>query len=261
MDGKTVFDVLPDVFAEQVSALIEKGVKIAGGCCGTSPEYIEATVKASNEIKPIEVKNKNITCVSSYTHAVRFGETPILIGERINPTGKKRFKEALKAHDMDYILGEGIAQQEKGVHILDVNVGLPDIDEVEMIKEAVCELQAVIDLPLQIDTSDEAAMEAALRCYNGKAMINSVSGKQESMDAVFPLAKKYGGLIVALTLDENGIPGTAQGRFEIAERILREAEKYGIDKKDLIFDPLAMTISADNNAAKETLIAVKMIKE
>ena len=261
VDGKTVYDVLPREFAEDVTALIRKGVRVAGGCCGTTPEYISETVKAASGIKPVKTEKKNITCVSSYTHAVIFDEKPILIGERINPTGKKRFKEALKAHNIDYILGEGISQQEKGVHILDVNVGLPDIDEVAMIKEAVCELQAVIDLPLQIDTSDPSAMEAALRRYNGKAMINSVSGKQESMDAVFPLAKKYGGLIVALTLDESGIPEKADGRFAIAKRILTEAEKYGIAKKDIIFDPLAMTISTDNNAAKETLRAVKMIKE
>ena len=261
VDGRTVYDVLPDEFASEVTALIRNGVRIAGGCCGTTPDYISATVKASSGIRPIPTEKKNVTCVSSYTHAVIFGEKPILIGERINPTGKKRFKEALKAHDIDYILGEGISQQERGVHILDVNVGLPDIDEVAMIKEAVCELQTVTDLPLQIDTSDPVAMEAALRRYNGKAMINSVSGKQESMDAVFPLAKKYGGLIVALTLDESGIPETAEGRFEIAERILAEAEKYGIDKKDLIFDPLAMTVSSNANAARETLRAVKMIKD
>ncbi len=258
--GKTHYDVSADDFAEEVASLVKKGVRIAGGCCGTTPEYIAATVKACEGIPPVEIEKKNITCVSSYTHAVIFDKEPILIGERINPTGKKRFKEALKAHDVDYILKEGIAEQEKGVHILDVNVGLPDINEVELLTEAVCELQAIIDLPLQIDTSNSAAMESALRRYNGKAMINSVSGKQESMDSVFPLAKKYGGLIVALTLDDSGIPSTAEERFEIAKRILAEAEKHGIDKKDIIFDPLAMTISADNNAARETLRAVGMIK-
>ena len=258
--GETHYDVGADEFAAEVAALVKKGVRIAGGCCGTTPEYISATVEVCKGIKPIEIEKKNITCVSSYTHAVIFDEAPILIGERINPTGKKRFKEALKAHDIGYILKEGIAEQEKGVHILDVNVGLPDIDEVSMLTEAVCELQAIIDLPLQIDTSNAAAMESALRRYNGKAMINSVNGKQESMDSVFPLAKKYGGLIVALTLDDSGIPSTAEERFEIAKRILAEAEKYGIEKKDLIFDPLAMTISADNNAARETLRAVGMIK-
>ena len=258
--GKTHYDVSAEDFAEEVASLVKKGVRIAGGCCGTTPEYIAATLKACEGCVPVEIKKKNITCVSSYTHAVIFDKEPILIGERINPTGKKRFKEALKAHDIDYILKEGIAEQEKGVHILDVNVGLPDIDEISMLTEAVRELQAIIDLPLQIDTSDPAAMESTLRRYNGKAMINSVSGKQESMDSVFPLAKKYGGLIVALTLDDSGIPATAEERFEIAKRILAEAEKYGIEKKDIIFDPLAMTISADNNAARETLRAVGMIK-
>jgi len=261
VDGKTVFDVLPDEFAGDVTGMMEKGVRIAGGCCGTTPEYIAALTAASAHVTPVPVCEKNITCVSSYTHAVEFGVRPILIGERINPTGKKKFREALKAHDIDYILKEGIAQQDKGVHILDVNVGLPDIDEVEMIETAVCELQAIIDLPLQIDTSDPVAMETALRRYNGKAMVNSVNGKQESMDAVFPLVKKYGGLVVALTLDENGIPDTAEGRFAIARRILTEAEKYGLSGKDIIFDPLALTISADDRAGKETLRAVKMIRE
>ncbi|MBQ9111976.1 MAG: homocysteine S-methyltransferase family protein [Clostridia bacterium] len=259
-NGRTVYDVAPDEFAADVSELVRLGVRAAGGCCGTTPEYISAVVRATKGITPLPLTSKNITCVSSYTHAIVFGDAPVLIGERINPTGKKRFKEALKANDMDYILKEGIAQEEKGVHILDVNVGLPDIDEVRMLKNAVCELQAIIDLPLQIDTSDAVAMETALRRYNGKAMINSVNGKRESMDAVFPLAKKYGGLIVALTLDESGIPADAQGRLAIAEKILTEAEKYGIDKKDIIFDPLALTISADNKAAAETLRAVEMIK-
>ena len=260
IDGKTVYDVLPGEFANDVTALIKKGVRIAGGCCGTTPAYIAATFMASGDIVPTPIEKKNHTLVSSYTHAVEFGDEPILIGERINPTGKKRFKEALKANDIDYIRKEGIAQAEKGVHILDVNVGLPDIDEVSMLKTAVCELQAIVDLPLQIDTSDTAAMEAALRLYNGKAIINSVNGKAESMEAVFPLAKKYGGLVVALTLDEDGIPETAEGRLEIAKRILIEAEKYGIDKKDIIFDPLALTVSADKNAARETARAVGLIK-
>ncbi len=261
VNGKTVYDILPEEFALEVCSLIKKGVRIAGGCCGTTPDYILATVKASKGLTPVEITKKNITCVSSYTHSVVFGNAPVLIGERINPTGKKRFKEALKAHDIDYILKEGIAQQEKGVHVLDVNVGLPEIDEVEMLRTSVSELQAIIDLPLQIDTSDATAMEAALRRYNGKAMINSVNGKKESMEAVFPLAKKYGGLTVALTLDENGIPDTAEGRLAIAKNILAEAEKFGIDKKDIIFDPLALTVSADNSAAKETMRAVELIKK
>ena len=261
VDGKTVFDVAPDEFACEVKKLIEKGVHLAGGCCGTTPEYIKKLVDTSKDVTPLPIKDKNITFVSSYTHSVEFGSRPVLIGERINPTGKKRFKEALRANDVDYILKEGIAQQEKGVDILDVNVGLPEIDEEKMLKTAVCELQAIIDLPLQIDSSDAVAMETALRRYNGKAMINSVNGKKESMEAVFPLVKKYGGLVVALTLDESGIPDNADDRVKIAEKILNEAEKYGIDKKDIIFDPLALTVSADNNAGKETLRAVKLISE
>jgi len=260
-NGVTVYDVPPAPFADEVAEMMRRGVRIAGGCCGTTPAYIDALVRASAEIPPVPLTEKNITCVSSYTHAVVFGDQPLLIGERINPTGKKRFKEALRAGDMDYILDEGIAQTERGVHILDVNVGLPEIDEAEMLHRAVCGLQAILDIPLQIDTADPIAMERALRHYNGKAMINSVSGKRESMEAVFPLAKKYGGLIVALTLDESGIPADADGRVAIARRILDTAALYGIRKKDIIVDPLALTVSADPNAARETLRAVAMLRE
>lgn len=258
--AKTVYDVLPGEFAEEVTGLIRKGVRIAGGCCGTTPDHIAALTRAA-DFAPVPLTPKDHTLVSSYTHAVTFGKTPILIGERINPTGKKRFREALKAGDMDYILKEGIAQEEQGADILDVNVGLPDIDELSMLTAAVRELQTVTNLPLQIDTSNPAAMEAALRRYNGKAMVNSVSGKQESMDAVFPLVKKYGGVVVALTLDEAGIPDTAEGRLAIARRILAEAETYGISRKDIIFDPLALTVSADGQAALQTLEAVRRIRQ
>jgi len=261
VNGQTVFDVTPEEFAQEIADLVDKGVRVAGGCCGTTPEYIAALYQKTKDKKPCELVEKNITVVSSYTHAVKFGKEPILIGERINPTGKKRFKQALIEHDIDYILGEGIRQEEKGVHILDVNVGLPDIDEVELLQEAVYELQGVTDLPLQIDTSDVKAMEKALRRYNGKAMINSVNGKQESMEAIFPLVKKYGGLVVALTLDENGIPDTAAGRIAIAEKILVTAKEYGISKKDIIFDTLAMTISSDIHSAKVTLDSLHYIKE
>lgn len=261
VNGQTIYDVTPEAFAEEIADLISKGVRVAGGCCGTTPEYIHALYDRTKDNTPCACSEKNITCVSSYTHAVIFDKAPILIGERINPTGKKRFKQALIEHDIDYILGEGIRQEEKGVHILDVNVGLPDIDEAEMLTTAVCELQGVTDLPLQIDTSNIKAMEMALRRYNGKAMINSVNGKKESMAAVFPLVKKYGGLVVALTLDEDGIPDTAQGRIQIAEKILVTAAEYGIAKKDIIFDTLAMTISSDIHSAKVTLDALHYIKE
>lgn len=261
VNGKTVFDVTTDEFSAEVAALVKKGVRIVGGCCGTTPEYIKKLTEKTRNLSPCEITDKNITVVSSYTHTVKFGNSPILIGERINPTGKKRFKQALLENDMDYILSEGVNQQEKGIHVLDVNVGLPDIDEPKMLKNTICELQAIINLPLQIDTSDITAMEAALRRYNGKAMINSVNGKKSSMDAIFPLVKKYGGVVVALTLDENGIPESADERFAIAERILKAASTYGIDKKDIIFDTLAMTISADTSAALSTLNSLKRIKK
>ena len=260
VNGETVFDVTPKNFAESVSKLIKKGLRVAGGCCGTNPEYIKKLVAQTKNFAPCPITQKNTTLVSSYSHAVMFGKKPILIGERINPTGKKRFKQALVENDIDYILSEGVAQQEKGVDILDVNVGLPEIDEEKMLETAICELQAVTDLPLQIDTANVSALEKALRRYNGKAMINSVNGKKESMDAVFPLVKKYGGLVVALTLDENGIPETAEGRVEIALKILETAKKYGIDKKDIIFDTLALTISADTGSALTTLKALNTIK-
>lgn len=259
-DGKTFFDVSSEEFASDVCEMLRMGVRVAGGCCGTTPEYIAALTKGAEGLKPMPVKEKDISLVSSYTHAVVFGKSPVLIGERINPTGKKLFKEALRRGDMDYILKEGLGQEEAGAQILDVNVGLPEIDEPSMLTAVVKELQTVTALPLQIDTSDPYAMEKALRVYNGKAMINSVSGKAESMAAVFPLVKKYGGVCVALTLDESGIPDTAEGRARIAERILAEAQKYGISKKDIIFDPLAMTVSADSRAARVTLDSLDIIK-
>ena len=259
--GKTVYDVDDDEFADDILSAVNNGVRIVGGCCGTTPQYIGKIKEKLNGVSPKPIVEKNITCVSSYTHIVEFGKTPVLIGERINPTGKKRFKQALIENDIDYILGEGINQQEKGVDILDVNVGLPEIDEIKMLKSAVTELQAIINLPLQIDTSNYEAMETALRLYNGKAMINSVNGKLDSMKAIFPLVKKYGGLVVALTLDENGIPETAEGRVEIAKRILETAKEYGIQKKDIIFDTLAMTISADTSAALTTLSSMRKISE
>jgi 5-methyltetrahydrofolate--homocysteine methyltransferase len=260
-NGKTVFDVGEEEFAQETEILLKKGVRIAGGCCGTTPAYIKALKEKISKTAPVPVTKKDVTVVSSYTKAVTFGKEPLLIGERINPTGKKRFKQALVENDVSYILSEGIGQQEKGAHILDVNVGLPEIDEQKMLVCAVTELQAVVDIPLQIDTSDACAMEKALRRYNGKAMINSVNGKEESMHAVFPLVKKYGGVVVALTLDENGIPETARGRVNIAKKILETAKEYGIEKKDIVFDALALTISADARAAKTTLEAVKLIKD
>ncbi len=258
-DGETVYNVAPSEFADCTAEAVKLGVRCVGGCCGTTPEYIKALAEKIVKNKPKTIEKKNRTLVSSYTHAVEIGKSPILIGERINPTGKKRFKQALAENDIDYILGEGAREEEAGAHILDVNVGLPEIDEVNLLTKCVTELQTVSALPLQIDTSDPRAMESALRRYNGKAMINSVNGKAESMAAVFPLVKKYGGVLVALTLDETGIPETAEGRVKIAEKILLEAEKYQIDKKNIIFDPLAMAVSADPKSAVVTLEAIERI--
>ncbi len=258
-DGQTVYTVTPEEFAEDMAKAMSSGVRVMGGCCGTTPEHISALYARTHTLTVLPLTKKNISVVSSYTRAVKFGEGPILIGERINPTGKKRFRQALIEEDIDYILGEGIDQEQRGVHILDVNVGIPDIDETKMLPRCIYELQAITSLPLQIDTADIAAMEKALRLYNGKALVNSVNGKRESMHSVFPVVKKYGGVVVALTLDENGIPDDAEGRVAIAEKILRVAAEYGIDKKDIIFDTLAMTVSANNCAAAVTLDALSRI--
>ena len=255
-NGNTVFDISPKEFARSAGEAVKDGIRIVGGCCGTTPEHLKELVKEIALSAPVPVEKKEICCISSYAKRVVFGDEPLLIGERINPTGKKRFQQALREGDLDYILKEGLRQAEKGVHILDVNVGLPDIDEGAMLEKTVTELQAVTDLPLQLDTADPAAMERGLRHYNGKALINSVNGKEASMEALFPLQKKYGGVMIALTLDESGIPATADGRIAIAEKILKTAEKYGIGKKDLIFDPLAMAVSADPSAAAVTLETV-----
>lgn len=278
-NGKTVYDISPQDFANIVSNFVANGVSIVGGCCGTTPEHIKLLVKKINEKNLINKnkidffinqktendinKNSNTSKICSNTKVVKIGknEKPVLIGERINPTGKKRFKQALRENDIQYILQEGIKQEENGANILDVNVGLPEIDETKMMKNVIKELQSVTDLPLQIDTSNPDTMEQALRIYNGKALINSVNGKQEVMEKIFPLVKKYGGCVVALTLDENGIPETAEGRIEIAKKILTTAQKFGIDKNEIIFDPLTMAVSSDDKAGIETLKSVKNLTE
>lgn len=261
-DGKvTYYDVDAEEFAQDIKLAVANGVRIVGGCCGTTPEYIKKVCELTHDMRPKEIEKKTYSVCTSYNKAVFFGEKPILIGERINPTGKKRFKQALLENDIGYILQEAVNQQAKGVHVLDVNVGLPGIDEAQMLTNSVCELQCVTDLPLQIDSSDPVAMESALRRYNGKAMINSVNGKEENLNAIFPLVKKYGGFVVALTLDEKGIPSTVDGRMKIARKILLTAALYGINKKDIIFDPLAMTVSADKMSAVTTLETVKKITE
>ena len=258
-NGRTVYDIDADDFAGYMAAIAQKGGGILGGCCGTTPEYIQKMVEKTREIPYIYPEKKNFTVISSYAGAVRIGEGPILIGERINPTGKPKLKEALRQENIGYILNEGIRQAEAGVQVLDVNVGLPEIDEAKLMDMAVRELQAVCELPLQIDSSDAAVLEKAMRLYNGKPLVNSVNGKLESMEQIFPLVKKYGGVLIALTIDEAGIPGSAEGRFAIAQKILQCAAEYGIAKKDIVVDPLALTVSSDPLAPQVTMESIKML--
>lgn len=259
INGKTVYNVEPDEFAEYMREIAQIGVSYLGGCCGTTPEHIKAMIEATKDIEAKIPKFKQDTLVCSYSQTVDIS-SGVVIGERINPTGKKLLKEALRNNDIDYIIREGINQKDAGAHILDVNMGLPEIDEAEMLCKSVFELQSVLSTPLQLDSSDAEAMEKALRIYNGKAMINSVNGKEKSMNEIFPLAKKYGGVVVCLCLDEGGIPTSAEGRIAIAEKIVNRAKEYGIDKKNLVIDALTMTISTDKSNAVETLKAVDYIR-
>lgn len=259
VNGETIYNVAPDEFAGYMKQIAKMGVSYLGGCCGTTPAHLKAMIEATKDIEDKVPEFKNETIVASYSKSVDLSEGAV-IGERINPTGKKLMKEALRNKDMDYVLRQGITQSEAGAHILDVNMGLPEIDEKEMLCSGVYELQSVLPVPLQLDSGDAEAMEAALRLYNGKAMINSVNGKEKSMKEVFPLAKKYGGVVVCLCLDEDGIPSTAQGRITIAKKIIKRAAEYGIDKKNLAVDALVMTISTDTNNAVETLNAVDYIR-
>ena len=260
-EGKTVYDIDAEEFASVMEEIADLGANLLGGCCGTTPHHIELTVKRCRDKAQVLPEDKNHTVVSSYAQAVVIDRSPVLIGERINPTGKSKFKQALRDHNLEYILQEGVTQQEHGAHVLDVNVGLPEIDEPSMMEETVRELQSIIDLPLQIDTSNIEAMERAMRIYNGKPLINSVNGKQESMEAVFPLVKKYGGVVVALALDDNGIPDTAQGRIEIARRIYAKAAEYGIKPKDILIDALCLTVSSDSRGALTTLETLRRVRD
>lgn len=260
VDGQTVFNVDPDEFAESVKTLVEMGASVVGGCCGTTPAHIQKVTALCGKMDIVPVTDKNLTVVSSYNHAVYFTRKPLIIGERINPTGKSKFKQALREHDMEYIYKEGLTQEENGAHILDVNVGLPEIDEPQLMEEAVTGIQAIIDLPLQIDTSDTEAMERGLRYYNGKPMLNSVNGKAESMESVFPIAKKYGAVLVCLCLDEGGIPETVEGRLKVAEKIVNTAARYGIPKKNLVMDALVLTISTGQDNANITLETLRRIR-
>ena len=259
-NGKTVYDVGPEEFAEDMEEIINMGAWMASGCCGTTPAHIKALTERCSGITPKPLTDKDYTIVTSYSTAVELGGRPVIIGERINPTGKSKFKQALRDNNMEYILEEGVKQADSGAHILDVNVGLPEIDEPAMMRRTVYELQSVLPLPLQIDTTDPVAMEQAMRIYNGKPMINSVNGKEEIMHQIFPLVQKYGGTVVGLALDEAGIPDTAEGRLAVAKKIYDTAAQYGIKPKDIVIDALTMTMSTDNNSANITLDTVREIK-
>ena len=240
--------------------MAKNGVSVIGGCCGTTPAHIAAVVKACGGYAPgIQGTDKAVIC--SYSRLVSLDERPVIIGERINPTGKKKFKEALRSSDINYIVNEAVKQYEAGAHVLDINVGLPEIDEPQMMERVVKAVSASVNLPLQIDSSDPAALERALRVYNGRALLNSVNGKEDVMNVIFPIAKKYGAAVVGLCLDDDGIPPTAEGRLRIAERIVNRAAEFGIDKKYLLIDALCLTISAQQTEAAETIKAVRLIKE
>ena len=259
-EGQVHYDVTPEDYAATVAEMLDSGVKIVGGCCGTTPKYIKllrGLIDSKTPVTPI-VENKTICC-SGTEYRVLDGKITV-IGERINPTGKKHMKEALRENRMDYIIGEAIDQTNSGADVLDINVGLPEIDEVKKICEVVRAVSAVSSLPLQIDSTDTKAVEAAVRIYNGVPIINSVNGKQESMDTILPIVKKYGTLVVALALDENGIPETAEKRFTVAQKIVDEAAKYGIPKENILVDCLVLTASAQQDQVIVTLDAIKLVK-
>lgn len=258
-DGKTCFNVNAEEFSDTMVEIVKAGACAVGGCCGTTPEHLQKTVEKCRSLPCMSPPDKIRTVVASGSRAVVIGEKPVIIGERINPTGKAAFKEALRTNDLPYILKEGIEQQDAGAHILDVNVGLPEIDEAEMMCRVVKELQSISTLPLQLDTSDPETMGRAMRVYNGKPLVNSVTAKKSSMKAIFPLVKRYGGVVIGLTITEDGIPTTAQGRVDAARLIIETAQKYGIEPHDIIIDPLTMAVSAGQDAALVTLEAVRRI--
>lgn len=260
VDGETVFNINEDEFSDYMVQLAEQGATILGGCCGTTAKFIQKTIEKTRNLPYQYPTEKDFTMVSSYTHSVIIDKDPILIGERINPTGKPKLKEALRTGDLNYVLNEAVRQADKNVHILDVNVGLPEIDETEMMKKCVSGIQAVTDLPLQIDTTKFETLEQAMRIYNGKPLVNSVNGTEESMKNVLPIVQKYGGGLIALTIDEKGIPDNANERAKIAEKIISRAAEYNISRKDIIVDPLALTISSNPESAVVTLESIRLIR-
>ncbi len=262
-----IYDIGAAEFAEQMKAYAKIGISYIGGCCGTTPEYIK---ELSNMLKCLDREacentkdRKNPPLISGVCSAGRVVDLNniTVVGERINPTGKKRFQQALKEHDLNYIMKCALEQQNAGADILDINVGLPEIDEVAMMRDVVKSVQGITDLPLQIDSSDPAAIEAGLRIYTGKAIVNSVNGDDEKLDAILPIVKKYGAAVIGLTLDKSGLPQTAEQRYEIAKKIYERARGFGIKKEDIIIDCLTLTISSMQDQALETLKAIQMVRE
>ena len=260
-NGVTVYDVGPDEFAEIMEQIAKLGVHVMGGCCGTTPDHISTMIGKVKVLPFTEPVEKNDTYVTSFADCVRIGVKPVIVGERINPTGKKKLQQALRDNNTDYILTEALKQEEAGADVLDVNVGLPEIDEPSMMEDVILKIQSVTNLPLQIDTTNIEALERGMRIYNGKPMINSVNGKEENIKAVMPLVAKYGGVLVSLPLDESGIPPTSDGRIAIAKRIYEAADSYGIPRKDIVIDGLAMTISSDPESAIATLDTVRRVRD
>ncbi len=266
VDGRTVFTVGPEEFAKDVAKLVSAGASIVGGCCGTTPAHIKAVNEMLGELRiengELRIENGERCVVTSGARAVEipFGDT-IIVGERINPTGKKKLRAALTEGDVAYVLREAVAQAEAGAHVLDVNVGVPGIDEPAVLDATVQAVQSVTDLPLQIDTSDPVALERAMRHYNGKPLVNSVNGKEESLSAVLPLVAKYGGAVVALTLDEDGIPPTADGRLAIARKILARGAEHGLRPSDFVIDVLCLAVSAEAQSANVILESLRRVRD
>jgi len=261
LNGKATYSLSPKAFAEKLAELVRLGCAAVGGCCGTTPEHMKEAIRLCKSI-PLNLPKRisRNSFVSSRTQTVFFDNKTVLIGERLNPTGKPKLKAALQSGDLAYLCEEAVRQAQAGADVLDVNVGVSGIDEAQVLEQAIKTVQGVSQLPLQIDTSDYNALEKALRIYCGKPLINSVNGSEESMRQVLPLAKKYGAMLVCLTLDEKGIPDTVEGRIEIAKRILHRCDAYGIERENLIFDPLTMTVSTDADSAEKTLNAVDYIR-
>ena len=258
--GHTRYCVGAEEFAEEYYKLVKFGVNLLGGCCGTSPEYIKKIKEKISGLKKKSRERKSFSSLCTPTNTLLIDGVKV-VGERINPTGKKLLKEALKNDNMEYILQQGLSQVEAGAHILDVNVGIREINQKETIVKVIKELQKVTKVPLQIDSSDYEVIEAGLRYYNGKAIVNSINGEEEVMDKILPLVKKYGAAVVGLTLDENGIPDKAYARYKIAEKIVKKAESYGIKREDIYIDTLALTCSAQQEEVVETIKALTLVKE